>query len=252
MFNNFGASEAGVLLKFTLGGYTPTASEFGGTPTIAAELADKTREVVQAMPAQIRDAIQNPDLMLIETRAAASQTTATLRLIPVVTGKVHIWAGPPQVFTSRPMLMMDPWRDGSFSLTSMGLPTPPGSIVELPEAGFTVNLTTGVVTLATALNRNDQVYATYQTDIEHASFSLPSLSDLTILGVAASIGAKVYPQASSQWQYVSDMKEAWLAGLEGLATGKWIPAELRTIQWWQAPEPNAAEGLVGSVRKLRS
>ncbi len=114
-----------------------------------------------------------------------------------------------------------------------------------------VVVATGVVTFTTPLNRNDQVFATYEVDVENASYALLSLQDLALTGAAAMGGSKVYPQASSQWQYVNDQKEAWLSGLEGLAKGDWIPAELRTALWWKAPEPQANDETIGSVRKYR-
>jgi hypothetical protein len=254
MFNRFGATYASVLQKFKVAGYDPTVDEFGGQPAIDYELDEATRAIVQAMPARVRDALTLPDLMLVEARASAGQTAFALKLIPTVSGKAHVWVGPPQAFVTRPTLTTDPWWDRSRA-PLMGLSnnaTPPGTVVELDESQFSIVADTGIGTLVTPCNRNDQIFASYQVDQESASFALPSLADLAVLGASAVLGAKIYPQASSQWEYVARMIETWADGISGLAKGEWVPAEIRTIQWWQAPEPNAAEGRVGSVRKFRA
>jgi len=259
MFNNFGAVNADVLLKFALSGYAPTEDDFGGASAITDALNDAVLAVVQAMPAVIRDMIQRPEFMLVESRATANQTVFFAKsLLPLIVGKTHVWTGNPQQFVSKPVLLNYPWARSGFYIGAntqggLFLPTPPGSSVELAEDKFTVNsLVTGQITLIEPLNRNDQVFISYEVDIEDATFTLPSLSDLAVLGATSVLGAKVYPQATSQWPYVQSMTEAWAEGVEGLAKGTWVPAELRVLQWWKSPEPNAAEGLVGSVRRYRA
>jgi hypothetical protein len=258
MFNNFGADNADILLKFALAGYVPTDDEFGGAAALTEALEDAVREIVQAMPATLRDAIQRPDLMLVESRATANQTQVFAKLLPLVLGRTHVWAGNPQQFVSKPVLLNFPWeRSGYLAAVNLrgglSMPTPPGAAVEMAEDKFTVNsLTTGQITLVDPLNRNDQVFISYEVDIENVAFAMPSLADLAVTGAASVLGAKLYPQASSQWPYVQSLSESWTNGLEGLATGEWVPAELRVIQWWKAPEPNKAEGRVGSVRRYRA
>lgn len=255
IFNRFGAIYDSVLLKFKLAGYDPAADDFGGILAIEAELDDAVRAIVQAMPVRVRDSLTLPELMMVEARASAGQTAFTLKIIPTITGKAHVWVGPPQAFTEKPILQTDPWNRNNGFMLSNGVfnnATPPGAIVELPEDKFSIVAATGVGTLVDACNRNDQIYVSYQVSQDAVTFSIPSLADLAITGAAAMLGSKVYPQASSQWDYVAKLMEAWASGIEGLMKGEWVPAEIRTIQWWQAPEPNAADGRLGSVRKFRA
>lgn len=253
-FNSFGAVNASVLTKFALAGYIPTADEFGGTPAIDDAISDAVHDVVQAMPATVRDALQLPSLMKIEARAAAGQTTARIRLVPLVAGKVHIWRGNPVQFTSEPVLATNPWRGVGWNGTAGGIvsPTPPGPTWEIADDAFSVDLATGIVTLAEPLNRNDQVYASCEVDVEAAEYVLPSLADLVVAGAASSLGFKIYAQASAQWEYVTRLGTGYADIVKGLAAGEWIPSELRTIQWWKAPEPDAAAGRIGSVRTFRA
>jgi hypothetical protein len=139
MFNNFGATVADVISKFALAGYVPTDADFGGTAEVQGALDDTVNEVVQAMPASLRDAIQRPDLMQLESRAAANQTALTLKLAPAVAGKTHIWVGQPGQFVSRPVLVTNPWDRGVI-LTGLNFinPTPPGAVIELQEDQFTI------------------------------------------------------------------------------------------------------------------
>ncbi len=254
MFNNFGAVTADILSKFAMGGYTPVDADFGGTAALQEALDDAVRGVVQALPALLRDNIQRPELMLCENRAAAGQTTATLKLSPAVAGKTHVWAGMPQSFVSRPILVTNPWQRGTMLVGvqtgGLYLPTPPGSTTELAEDQFTV--TGQNIVLVSGLQRNSLVYATYEVDVENAAFAMPSLADLAVHGAASMLGSKLYPQASAEWAYVSRLSSAWAEGLAGLASGEWVPAELRVIQWWKAPEPDGAEGRVSTVRRYRA
>lgn len=250
-FNNFGATEAMVLLRFATGGYTAAAADFGGSPAIADALDGAAFSVVQALPPRLLDRIQHPDLLRVEGRASSGQTVmAALPLAPHIPGKVHVWAGPPQSFTSRPRLAVDPWgyAGGSWG-SGRGTPTPPGALTELDEAAFSVSAG-GVITLATPLARNDQVFASYDVDVANAAFSMPSLADLVADGAAAALGGKVYPQASAEWAYVSSLAERWTGALEELGAGRLVPSELRALQWWQEPE-RTQEGALGSVRRFR-
>lgn len=251
MFNNFGATTAEILSRFALSGYTPSLDDFGGSAEIQSTLDDAVREVVQAMPATLRDAIQRPDLMRLESRAADGQTGLTLKISPAVAGKTHVWVGQPGQFVSRPVLVTNPWDRGVI-LTGMNFinPTPPGAVVELAEDQFSI--TGDAITLVTGMQRNAMAFASYEVDVEDEDFAMESLADLAVTGAAATLGSKVYPQASNEWPYVQRLIASWSDGLEGLANGEWIPAELRVIQWWKAPEPDAAEGRLSSVRRYRA
>jgi hypothetical protein len=81
---------------------------------------------------------------------------------------------------------------------------------------------------------------------------MKSLAALAVDGAAYLLGSKVYPQASNEWPYVQRLGTSWTDQLAGLGNGEWVPAELRVIQWWKAPEPDAAEGRLSSVRRYRA
>lgn len=251
MFNNFGATEAQVLLKFATGGYTPVADEFGGASAVADAIADCAHAVISSMPLQMLNALQRPEFCIVEPRATAGQTLFPFptALRPVLTGKVHVWAGVPQIFTSRPILRTDPWLlNFGQAYASIRSPVPSGPAVEMDESEFTPS-TTGA-TLATARSRGDMVLASWDVDVEGATFSVPSIADAVAGGAAAVLGSKVYATASAQWEYVARLGEAWASFLTGLSKGELVPAELRAIQWWKAPE-KAQDNGVGSVRAYR-
>lgn len=249
-YNYFGATEAGVLRKFAVGGYTPIADDFGGATAVADALADATYALVQALPLTALDALQRPDLCNVEARGTEGQTAVTFPafLRPITANRVHVWRGMPSAFTSRPVLNTDAWQ-GSGPYGTLSSPTPSGPVVELPPDGFTVT-STGV-TLATGLARNEQVFASWDVTTEDALYAVPSVADWVETGAASILGPKVYPQATTQWEYVSRLVEEWAALLEALDKGTVTPADLRTLRWWKAPE-RAQDNTVGSVRRYRA
>lgn len=249
-YNYFGATEAGVLRKFAIGGYTPTADEFGGAQAVADALADATFGLVQAFPLVALDALQRPDLCNVEARGTEGQTVVAFPafLRPITAGRVHVWRGMPSAFTSRPVLNTDPWQGGG-SYGSLSSPTPSGPVVELPPEGFTVTATG--VTLASGLARNEQVFASWDVTVEDAAYAVPSVADWVETGAAASLGPKVYAQATAQWEYVAGLVAEWTATLAALGAGDVVPADLRTLRWWKAPE-RAQDNTVGSVRRYRA
>jgi len=251
-YNRFGATEAMVLRVFATGGYAPTAADFGGSASIADELDGATYAAAQALPLTFLNQIEHPDLERIVTRAAAGQVAAALGFGPAVAGTVHIWTGPPQAFASKPVLLTDPWnRGGGWAFnTGPGVQaTPTGAVVELAEDKFAV--TGQAVTLVDALNRSDLVFASYDVDVEDATFGLPSVADMVAKGAAYVLGSKVFPQATSEWAYVARLGEEWASYLGEVAAGKLVPAELRAKQWWQEPD-KAQDGTIGSVRRYRT
>jgi hypothetical protein len=253
-YNRWGAVEAAVLRAFATGGYTPAAADFGGSDAIADELDEAADAVAQAMPLALLDRLQHPELERIVSRAAAGQTVCTLGAGPVVAGTVHIWTGSPTAFASKPVLLLDPWRrSGPLGVVYNpgAQATPSGPVVELAETGFTMSGTDGrTVTLAAPLNRSDLVFASYDVNTTDAAFIVASVADMVAKGAAAMLGAKVFPQATSEWAYVSRLGEEWASYLAELAAGRLVPAELRVRQWWQEPD-KTQEGSWGSVRRLR-
>lgn len=253
-YNRWGAVEAAVLRAFATGGYAPAAADFGGSDAIADELDDAANAVAQAMPLTLLERFQHPELERIVSRAAAGQTVCTLGAGPVIAGTVHVWTGSPTAFASKPVLLLDPWRrTGPLGVVYNpgAQATPSGPVTELAEDAFTMSGTDGrTVTLATPLNRSDLVFASYDVNTEDATFAVASIADMVAKGAAAALGGKVFPQATSEWAYVTRLAEEWADYLAELAAGRLVPAELRVRQWWQEPD-RVQEGGWGSVRRLR-
>lgn len=252
-YNGWGATEAAVLRAFATGGYAPTAADFGGSPVIADALADAAHAVAQAMPLALLERLERPELERIVARAIAGQTECPLGAGPVVAGSVHVWRGPPQAFASKPVLLTDPWaRPGWPAQASAGVQaTPSGALVELDESAFTASTSAPwKVTLLDPLNRSDLVFASYEVDVNDSAFIVPSIADAVANGAAASLGMRVYPQASAEWAYVTRLAGEWADYLAELAAGRLVPAELRARQWWQEPD-RVQEGGWGSVRRYR-
>ena len=249
-YNRFGATEAMVLQKYAAGAYVPAAADFGGSAAIAAALDDATNALCQAMPLLSLDALQRPDLCNVEARGTAGQTIITFpaALRPMVAGRVHLWRGMPSAFTSRPVLRTDAWQ-GPGGYGALSSPTPSGPVCELEETDFSVTAT-GVV-LTSGLQRNEQVFGSWDVNVEDAAYSVQSMANWVSDGAAAVLGSKVYSQAQQEWQYVARLLEDWTALIESLGDGSTVPADLRVLRWWKAPE-RAQENTVGSVRRFRS
>ncbi len=248
-YNYFGATTAGVVDNFTVGDYTPTVAEFGGTAVVQSALASATWEVEQALPPIVFQQLTEPDLQLVERRATAGQTTVTLGFIPVIAGKVHIWVGQPGVFIQRPSLATDGWAINNGM--SQGQPVSYLAQSELDSARFSVNATTGVVTLTTALTANDYVFASYQVDVDAAAYSVPSLANIIESGAAAEVGSKVYPRAGSSWELVQTYADQYARAIEALNKGNWVPSELRLMRWFQEVE-KAQDNRISSTRLYRA
>lgn len=250
--NFFGASETDFLLKFAFGGYTPLATDFGGSSAITDALQGAEDEVIQAMGADLWRNVTDPELELIETRGTLGQTTAQLGITPILTKYVWVWRGQPAVFQrDRPMKQTDRQIDQQASYGPM-VPASPlyGPQYDLSPTQFSVNAA-GLVTVTTVLQANEQIFASYRVDTTNASFSMESIAQLVATIAAAALGAKVYPREDSTWAYVEKMKEESDDLLDQLNKGLWTPSEIRLLRWWK-PVEKAQENTIGSVRRWRA
>lgn len=249
-YNAFGADEDAVLRVFATGGYTPAADDFGGSAAIQDAIQDAAHAVAQAMPLPMLRQLTEPDLELIGPRAAEGQSVFPFGTGPVIAGTVHVWAGSPSSFASRPVLATSPWDRGNVGTWRSPSATPAGALVELPEDAFTVDVGAGVVILSVSRVRNDMVYASYRVAVDDPAFAVPSVAGMVVTGAAAVLGGKVFPQATSEWAYVQRLAEEWAGYLGEMAAGRLTPPELRVRRWW-APAEKTQEGGLGSVRRLR-
>lgn len=243
--NRFGCTVADVLTAMTTGSYTPVAADFGGAGAIEAWIDAATDELIRNMPEELFLALSLVELEKAETRATANQASVTLGIKPVISGKTHVWSGQPRDFREKPRLATDLDLVDSFADPELV----PAN--ELPSDAFTVNASTGVVTFTAEylLSVNDEVYATYEPDA--ASLSIPSLSSLVSRGAASMIGSKHYARASSEWQFITDLKERYTDDLTSLRDGDWLPPETRLMKFWSERVPEADKKTMLQVGRLR-
>ena len=245
--NRWGATVDMVLSRFRLEGYEPTADEFGGEDEVGSALDMAADTIAQAAPAPVRDLLVRPDLVIVEARAAAGQTIVALPIGPAVAGKVHIWRGVPSQFISKPQLSTSPWQG---ACQTHAQPTPPGPAPELAEDQFSLVLP-ATVALAQPLDRNSMVLASWDVDTASPDYIIPSMANVVAIGAAAMLGVKVYPQATSQWEFVGRLSETFADYVERLGSGAWVPAEVRLLRTWAPVEPSGEAGQVVGVAKWR-
>ena len=254
-FNCFGATVAGVLLKYTTGSYSPIADDFGGTAAIQDILAHNEGRILDALPPRIFQCLARPDLLKAVTRAALGQLQFTLPAIfrPLVSGTLHLWRGYPSNFQDRPKLRTDPNYADSYgnSKTNGDFGARYTPQIEMNADSFLVDNASGIVTLLDPLYYDWQVYASFEVDTNNASYGVPSIAHILEDATAGDIGAKIYSRGTDQWQLVSKFNDDFADALDGLSNGSRVPPEIRTLQWWQEVE-KAQENRIGSTRAYRT
>ncbi len=228
-YNRFGALHTSVVSLYP----DSVAADFGGQTIIEESIDRAVDRIVNALTPGSYKALTEPDLELVVRRATAGLTSATLGLKPIVSGSLHLWTGQPTMFNVKPVRLTD------FS---------GGGITELAAASFSVVLATGVVATP-ALVVEDQVYASYQVDTGHASFSVPSLARLAVRGAAAEVGDKLFSEANQEWALVERYRDSFDADLAAFKDGTMVPDELRAMRWWSEVD-RSGPGLT-SVRLFR-
>jgi hypothetical protein len=251
-FNLFGATAAGVVRSFQTGSYTPDVDEFGGTTAIEDVLADMAGVLLDAMPPRLFQTLTTPDLLRAVPRATAGQTQFTIPAIfrPIVAGSVHVWRGWPAAFQDRPILRTSPDHSDAYAQAQGDDRSSYSPATELAADAFSVNLSTGVVTLAEAMDADWVAYVSCQVDTESASYAVPSLARILEAGAAGELGARVYSRATDAWALVESLKAGFADAVEATAKGERIPPEIRVCQWWQEVE-KAQANRIGSIRVYR-
>lgn len=246
-FNRFGCVVADALLFFKVGEYDPVSSEFGGDAAVEAAIDDAVDDIVQMMPEAMFQTLLDVQLEKVEQRASEGQTALQLGLFPLVEGKTHVWKGAPSLFRSKPRLSTDMLPDMVFTTPEL-VP-----LAELGPEAFTVDEATGVVTLQAGfeLRANEQAFATYTVDVDSEDFSLASLLNLTAMGSAVKIGAKVYARGTSQWSYLDKLAEDYGSKISDLREGQWLPNEIRQMRFWQEQVPEADKKTSIQIGRLR-
>lgn len=231
-FNRFGAAFASVVSLYP----GSAAVDFGGQVTIEEAIDRAVDRILAAMPEVIHNQLANPELILVVQRATAGQTTATLPLLPGLSGTGRIWVGQPGQFQERPVQWPAKFQDAG--------------LLELDTSRYSLNYTTGLVTLTTGMVVNDQLYATYDVDANSASFTAASLARMAVRGAASELGSRLYSEANQEWLLVDKYENSFKESLEALSDGTWIPEELRYLKWWKEAERTTAGG-AASIRLPR-
>lgn len=225
-FNRFGAVFSGVVSLYP----GTTATDYGGQVTIEEAIDAACDKILAALPMAIHDQVVSPDLILAVQRATAGQTTFTLPILPIISPTIRIWTGQPSQFQDRPVTNPAQWPDD-------------GGNVEIDSSAFSANYSNGLVTLSAALNKNDQVYASYDADVNAAAFSMPSLARMALRGAASELGSRLYSEANQEWLLVEKYALSFKESLDALSAGSWIPEETRFLKWWSEPEKNTGNGV---------
>lgn len=231
-FNRFGAVFTTVVSMYP----GTAAADYGGQTTIEEAIDRAVDRILAAMPQVVHDQIASPELILVVQRATAGQTTATLPLLPGISGTGRIWVGQPSQFQEHPQYFPAKYQDTG--------------LLELDPTKYTVNYTTGLVTLNTGMVANDQLYATYDTDSNSASFVAASLGRIAVRGAASELGSRLYSEANQEWLLVDKYEASFKESIEALSDGSWIPEELRFLKWWKEVE-RATAGGASSIRLPR-
>ena len=253
-YNYFGATIANTLLHYASGSYTPTSADFGGDTAVNLRLEQATQQVIAALPPRVFQNLIRPDLLMAVPRTTPGQTQFTLPFAPLIPGHVRIWTGHPSIFLTRPLLRTDPFFSNALAFGAANpnaYPAQSTAAVEKPMSAFSVNDTTGLVTLLDAgLPQDWRVFASYYVDPEQSTYSIPSLGRLIEMGAAWELGSLVYSRATDAWAQVENLGTKYVKILESMNKGETIPDELRLLQWWQ-PVEKTNERQIGVVRFSR-
>ncbi len=230
--NNFGCTIAMVRSRLTTGNYSPTEAELGGTTVINDCLASAVDQIIQSMPEIVFRQLTQVELEIVERRATEGQTLVRTTLTPVVDGKTYIWRGQPKYFLQKPKKKTDLLADEEFFDPSVHRP-----LSELDPSEYTINLVNGEITLNDPLKSQDQVAVTYEVDSASTDYKVGSLSICAADGAAYLLASRLYPRASSKWEYLDMLNEQFTKKLESLQDQSWVPPELRLINFWKIIEP---------------
>jgi hypothetical protein len=225
-YNRFGAVYTGVIELYP----GTVVGDYGGQTIVENEMDRITREVAASMMPNVFEQMTQVRAEWVVRYATAAQTGFTLGMHPVTAGTVHLWVYPPiaaYVSQNLPGYFMAPayYRE------------PTKGVMEVASTDYSVTASSGAITYSgSALQAGARVYASYDVDMDNASFSLASLADAVVLGAAAALGSKLFSDATQQWQLVKDYQARYNAKIAMLMDGKLIPDEVRRIKYWEPVE----------------
>jgi len=245
-FSRFGATHTQVSALYP--GSVTADYDAGGTAgqTVIEAVMDRvTREVAAAMSPEVYRQMTQVDAEEVVRYATASQTTATLGLTPITAGTVHLWIYPGEI---------SPVAYSSGTSSDAYFQKPVKGWNEIASSSYSVTAATGAIVLtgSAILALGQKLYATYDVDVDSASFSMPSVADLVVLGAAAELGGRLYSESTQEWKLVQEYRSSYSSENGFLASaraGTWIPDELRKLNYYSEVERSSQE--VMSVRLRR-
>lgn len=229
-FNRFGAVASDVLPLYR----GTVLTDFGGSTVIETALDRAVDLILGSFSPSVYRAVTQPQLLRLVSRGTNGQIIVpAVPLLPIAANSLHVWVGYPNEFALKPRTIYETQ----------------GGLVELSSDQFTADLSTGVITLATGLQSEQQVFVSYDTDPSSTLFAMASMARLAVRGAAAELGAQLYTQGTQQWALVEEYRTQFIDELARLRTGDSIPDEIRLAVFWQEVERTSQT--VSSVDLLR-
>jgi hypothetical protein len=246
-WNRFGQVYTNLLNLFPDTVLTDYATNGQTGDVIIGNVFDRiTREIVRAMPPAVVESLYQVDAEEVVRYATAGQTTFSLGIVPMINGTLHLWQYPSLAAMESPVLY-------GYAI-EFSFRRPVKGFNEIAAGSYTYNPTSGLVTLAGpmvgGLSVGQRIFATYDVDVENATFAMPSLADVVLYGAAAELGSSLYTDAAAQWGRVTDYKNRFDGVIENLEAGTWVPDEIRRLHHWVEVTPKNAE--IKSVRIHRA
>ncbi len=246
-FNSFGASAAQLIAKYpgtVLADYDGGGSN--GSAVITATLESISREVASAFTAEVYKQLTQVDCEEVVRYATDGQTTATVGMPTITAGTLHLWAYPSLAalngHTNGTAI------DGGFEY-DMWYRKPVVGYNEL-TLGVDYSVSGATITFIVPRTVGERIYASYDTDAANASFALPSIADIVLLGSAAELGSRLYSEGTQEWKLVTGYAERYKDWLDRITKGTWIPDEVRKLLYWNEVE-RVSESEVTTVRRYR-
>lgn len=231
-YNSFGATTADVVELYP----NVNATDMGGTAVIQNEMDRAVRRLVNAIPERLHRLLTyRVELERLAGPAYEGEgPTFTLGMGPITdtsTLKLYIVNSYEQ-----PACPLFPEDNQSGTLSGSG------------------NQTLTLTSPRTTLEENDWLFATYVIDPTDAAFSIPSFADYVIYSTAATMGRKLFDQATDSWELV--LKYERMAGdgdgegiFQRLQSGQFITDQIRALEFCE--EVEAAGDGINSLGKKR-
>lgn len=242
-YNRFGKIYTDVMALYP--GTVVTDYDGGGANgqlQIEGALDRAVFEVAASISPAVYKAITLVDAQEIVNFATAGQTSFTLGLAPVVAGSVHLWI--------YPLLPAPGSRWVTTTIANDWYLPPAKGYLEVATSDYAVTASTGVIAYSgRALLAGEHVYASYQVDTDNASFSIPMLGQVAMLGAAAELGERLYSASTQEWALVTQYRARFDDLKSKLKTDDIIPDEIRAMSYYKDIEQTSGE--VKSVRLYR-